>query len=94
MAVIVIGLLGAPLTAQVARMPDLLHEAIVPALAAVVLAATPPSASMQVTATPTARRRMVRTVSCPFLLGSGGTCPYRVDVSARRPVYPGCSRTM
>jgi hypothetical protein len=76
-AVIVIGLLGDPLTAQVARVPDWLHEPIVPAFATVVLAATPPNASMQVTATPVPRRRKLRTVNCPFLLElapTGWTC--------------------
>src|SRR5579859_5662842 len=65
-AVIVTGLSGAPLTAQVARIPDLLHEPIVPALAAVPAAATPPNASMQVTATPTPRRRKLLTTHVPF----------------------------
>jgi hypothetical protein len=64
--VIVTGLSGAPLTAQVARIPDLLHEPIVPALAAVPAAATPPNASMQVTATPTPRRRKLLTAHVPF----------------------------
>jgi hypothetical protein len=65
------GLLGAPLTTQVARIPDLLHEPIVLALAAVV----PPNASMQVTATPTPRRRKLLTTdvpSCWILVSTGG----------------------
>jgi hypothetical protein len=74
-AVIVIGLLGAPLTTQVARIPDLLHEPIVPALAAAVLAATPPNASMQVTATPIPRRRKLLTTGVPSAFVFGGICP-------------------
>jgi hypothetical protein len=81
--VMVIGLFAVPLATQVAYWPCALHEPIVPALATVAVATSPPTAKNPVIVTPaTIRRNLFK----PLIL-SMPRSPTSTDAPTRVPDY-------
>jgi len=86
--VMVIGLFAVPLATQVAYWPCALHEPIVPALATVAVATSPPTAKNPVIATPAAIRR---NLFKPLILSAYAGVPHKYGrTNAGTGLHPCC----